>query len=388
MDIREEALTLLVSFRGEPELAYQVYDKIKGMEWSQDQKDRLDYELGIICYYVDKREEGACALDRLILREVSYTAALANMCWYLETIPGKWTPLRTQVPPGYRCLNPSIIKYQQGYLVNIRASNFAAVKESYFSLDPSGIVNTINYLQYLNADLEPQWTKPLEAMDILYSSRVTGLEDLRLHWNKGLIFTANSYNNHPHGVPRISLGKIALNGETLSYTLEHQPSPDAGVGCEKNWLPFSRKGQLYFLYDPFTIIRACPDQNKVVEKIPSRGKLRCAAGPVRYQLSEERGLLFLVHEVHMAEQGRVYLHRWCLWTKERSDSGEQRPKDSYTISLPFIFHYQGHEYASGLCKCPNGFLIGLSLKDRQAWLLEVSREQVDGMLSKGTRFKL
>jgi hypothetical protein len=374
----EQAIKLMVSLRDNPQAAYLCYQKIKDLPFSEKEREQLDYELGIICYYLDKEEpfeerdihtpltpkeeEGFRALNRILLTGVDLVnESLANIYWYLRPIEvERWTSIKLRVPGGYSCLNPSIIKYGSGYLANIRASNYTIIKGDYFPNAANGIINNLNYLCYYTRDLRLTKVTPLPQIHIEYPVNAYGLEDIRLYYHKGdVIFTCNSRNNHPYVAPRVSVGKIFF-GEEVTIQVEHQPSPDGNTGCEKNWL-FLRKGT--YLYDPFTIIK----NNRVIKRAPKMGNLRCSAGPVGWR----KGILFLVHEVIWRGKERTYIHRFCHWG------------DKYTISEPFIFHYRGVEYPIGLVWHKGNLLVGLGLRDREAWWAEIDRRLVETMLDRG-----
>jgi len=378
--MEQEALTLMSVLRDEPELAYELWTKIRDLNFTEEQRRQLDYELGIVCYYLGKKQQGFEALNRVMLSNslLAYEAS-CNMYWYVEPIPIKmWKRLNTQVPDGYRCLNPSIIRYKSGYLVNLRASNYAIIDGHYFAIDSTNIINNLNYIQYLDKDLNVQWTKPLDNIDITYPINACGIEDIRL--TEQLMFTCNSRNNHPYRVPRVSIGIITdLNSSPVKFELQHQPSPDGNTDCEKNWLLIRSTARTStldkmiknscYLYDPFTLI----DKGKVY-RIDKIGHLRCSAGPIWYK----NGLVFLVHELLMKDNKRVYTHRLCHWNVNDS---------IYTISFPFFFHHRGIEYGMSMCWYHGNFLVSMGLKDGQAWLAEIERKEVDKLLENGTQYR-
>lgn len=369
----DQALKLLEDLRADPERAYSCYRKIAHLDFTPEQREKANYELGIICYYLGKMKEGHDALNDNIL-SWPYLAAgrkeggelawqsLSNLYWYLKPIPVlKWTSISIQGPPGYNCLNPSIIPWKGGYLANVRQANYTVIEGDYHSNSPDGIIRNVNYLCYYTEELQLTSVRPLPTIPIDYPVNAYGLEDIRLYYDRGeVIFTCNSRNNHPHVIPRVSFGRIT-SFEPPQIEVTHQPSPDRSNKCEKNWL-FIRKDT--YLYDPFSIMR----KGRIVKTAPRVADLRCSAGPIRYR----QGLLFLTHQVIFRGNERAYLHRFCHWSKA-----------SYLISDPFIFHHRGLEYAIGLTWHKGNLLLGLGLRDREAWWAEIERGVVDSLLDEG-----
>lgn len=369
-------LNKLISLRGKPQEAYDYYLANKD-SISADQQRLVDFELGIICFYIDKKREGRNAINRLLLSPPADSnleiATRHNLLFYLQSIETlKEIKLQAPVPKGFHCLNPSIICYDGNYLVNIRATNGIRIDGRWYATDNSNFIMSKNYVQLLDADLNPIWTRPLPDLEGT-NAMFRGAEDIRLADDNGILFTCTNFNN-VHGMSRMWLGKLNVSDPvTMSTRLLESPFP---LRFEKNWLyiPESSpkdtsdsgaeqvKGDKY-LYNPWTIIT----EKEIVEQREPIGSLRCGAGPLRYR----GGLLFVAHEVYYRNGHPgfpLYFHRFCLWN------------DEYRVSDPFCIHPDRLEYISGMCWHGDNLFLTFGVEDREAYLIEVERSTLDKLL--------
>lgn len=407
-------------------LAYQQY---ASLPLSQEDHQRLDYELSIITFYLNRKEEGLIALNHLSLTQGPLRDRfIDNAFFYITPIPVLcYYPLKVPSSETFYPYNPSIVPYQDGYIINIRHGDAPP--------DENGIFlkrrfTSKNYLAIYNASLElqkyflllppphldprpsslPSSISPLPSLPITpWSSPISDcvppwilhVEDIRLKWENAdtLYFTAVCLNNHPYGnISRISFGHISLGGDTSGFlnalprieNIVPLASPHKYTGCEKNWL-YLGKGR--FLYDPFTIIEG----TKVLYRTTKIGNLRCGGGPVEYG----NGMLIITHEVYPSGRGigRIYIHRFVYWERKRNEEAkglEQMPDLGYgwgggtvKVSYPFYFRIRGVEYVPSLCWSQeegnkrNKILVGLGIGDKEAWVAAIAKDEVDKIIENG-----
>ncbi len=347
-------------------------------------------DISIVAFYVDKKNEGFAACERIILSyNVPYSmkdATQKNQFFYIKPWESygsiKVHPIEVKCPDRFSPLNPSIAVHDGTYYVNCRTVNFINEKcQSYRSRDEDGIIRTRNFLLTLNDDFQT-----LEQHEIIedmerqrYPQLVVGLEDGRIfRWKERWFMTATVMDTVPDWNPKIAL--VRLNPELDSEGRYHVDSfvqlqgPDPNR-CEKNWLPFVVEGQLRFIYgwNPLTIYE--PDSlTGKCEKLYEReceldlSLLRGSGGPISF----DGGYLAVTHEVIFRDE-RHYFHRFVYLDY------------SFTvkkISLPFFFFEKKVEYSCGMTwhMDQKHLLLSVGLGDSKACLLQLSAEDVRRVL--------
>lgn len=159
--------------------------------------------------------------------------------------------------PGYpNALNPSIIRYKEGYLLSFRTGDVAQSSLKYRH-SRVGLV-------HLNEKFEV-CSKPYLINLQTYSDEISfSSEDARLFDFDGKILLI--FNDHPNSSPKKSLDCALYFAQ-----LEQQPNGELQpvkratllkyekMGpVEKNWSPLAYQGSLYFIYsgNPHTILEA------------------------------------------------------------------------------------------------------------------------------------
>jgi len=194
---------------------------------------------------------------------------------------------------------------------------------------------------------------------------------------KRVYFTTTTYDNHTFQYPLISLGTYRLpkksKEEIIIDKLLQIPSPQNR--CEKNWLPFFRKGKVAVIYsfNPVVVYTIDPMNGKFEEVArQSSGLLtdsfRGSAGPLPYK----GGYLTVVHEV-LFRPGRHYLHRFV----ELDESFNIR-----RLSHSFFFRSWGVEYCSGLTMSVDekSLLLTFGFNDGEAWIHQIEITAVEELL--------
>ncbi len=330
---------------------------------------------------------GFDALDGL-LADRSVPAAVKErtqeaLLRYVEPWPAAvYVPLTPALPAPYVPCNPSVLREGDGYLVCCRAVNYRQQDARDYSFpDGERVVRTQNLLLRLGPHLEPRAVLELHgAPPPLRDGHIVGFEDLRLAaTSDGLVGLATTADRHPSGLVGPSLLRLAPDGQVL----HHVPLTGYGLErAEKNWLPFAGPhGELRVLYGlaPWVVL-ACDVPSgrcQAVERHDTSWDLsrwRNSAGPLPLTLGREQGSLILTHEVvFLPERRRRYLHRFA-W---RSCDG-----DRLLATRPFFFRGLGVEFAAGLCLDHegSGLVVSLGVEDREAWLVRIPLDAVQGRL--------
>jgi len=217
---------------------------------------QFNEELSIVAYYTRYKDEGATAINDLILRRdvpgYIKEQAYSNLRFYIEPLKEiYYMAIQPELPfieegfsERYHPMNPSILKTDKGYKVVCRAVNYTQKGAKIFNtIDASGVFRTRNYL----LDYTPDFTlvSQKEIVEDLPRRRrsflVEGLEDCRLfEYENHLCFTSSSWNTHESNSPQISFCRLeegALEKHQFIEELIPLFGPDLNR-CEKNWLPF------------------------------------------------------------------------------------------------------------------------------------------------------
>jgi tetratricopeptide (TPR) repeat protein len=357
---------------------------------------QFDEELSVSSYYTNFKEDGYEASHALLLRKDTPShireQGYQNLLFYIQNLKARFASILIPLPlvnPGvsdesYYPMNPSILQTDYGYKVICRSVNFTQTgAKHFFTNDPEGIYRTRNFLVHYDLDFKKMGEHEiLDRPDRLRvrDHIVQGLEDCRIfHYQDADWFSCSTFDTNPTGAVQISLCKMKEERipqpVTITQFLPLQ-GPDP-TRHEKNWLPFVREGELFFIYasDPFQIVK--PDLKTgacetVFEYMPEHdfSRFRGSAAPIEF----EGGLLMLVHEVIQdPSYTRTYVHRFVYL-----DLGFEITK----VSKPFTFRHSGVEYCTGMTMSHDQkqLIMAVGIEDREALLGFVDLEEVKRML--------
>lgn len=353
---------------------------------------QFDEELSIAAYYTPFKEEGMEAINRILLnRNVPQSVkewAHRNSLYYVQNLPhADYTPIAVMLPPlregldEYYCpLNPSIQKTQHGYSMICRAVNYTQKGGmGHRSRDPDDpTIRTKNF--FLEYDKNLRLLSQKEITETLprlrQPTQVKGLEDCRLveidgdNW-----FTCSTFDHQPNSVSQI-LCKLGGKATAQHLPVKAFVPMDGWKGwCEKNWLPFSYRGELCVVYlcDPFTVYQVDKKNGAcklIKEYTPplDLSRFRGSAAPIAFG----DGYLMLIHEVVVGHE-RVYLHRFVYLDQDLNLKG---------LSKPFTFQHQGVEYCCGMALDHNNTecILSVGIEDREAHLCRLSVESIYSLL--------
>lgn len=266
--------------------------------------------------------------------------------------------------------NPSIYQCYDGYLCNVRASNYVYEPQFRF-LDGGQVHKSDHYMLKLNNDFNITSTRLLTDVtnNVYYSSFVEGIDDLRLIDNH--YFLCSHGNFSQTRVIKQCLGYFNDDGHVTSLIPLKGPFE---MRHEKNWLPFINNNDIYVIYTlhPFVLYQVNKETGDLIliknEKLTdlNLNNFRGSAGPIKYK----NGWLMTAHQV--CHQQFNYFHRF-VWLSE----------DFVTIkwSQPFYFDIKGVEFNCGLCLShDNNIILTHSIWDNHARLIVVDYHVVDDML--------
>jgi glycosyltransferase involved in cell wall biosynthesis len=341
-------------------------------------------ELSISAYYTGARQEGLEANERLLLGRGApwhiTSLAVQNSAHYAAPLPtAELVPLTPTVPVAFAPCNPSVLRTDEGYLVNCRAVSYRITPDQgYIAWEPDGVLRSRNVLMRFDRDLRALGETEVRAdLPPVRWHPVQGLEDARVFTHCGRTgFLCTTADLHPDGPIRVSLCLVTANGEVD----HHRPLTGHGDDrAQKNWLPFVVGDELFaiYSYEPLVIVKIDVDTGQVapvVEQPQGRsfGDWRGSAGPVDLPARLGGGRLVLIHAVS-SHPRRCYTHRFV------------RLDDDWRIthaSRPFVFHETGIEFGSGMCLTHDNdhLLITYGVEDREAWLCRVPLDDVSGLL--------
>lgn len=357
----------------------------------------FDEEISISAYYTPFKGEGYAAANRLCLKKGIpkdiKELAMKNMLFYAQPLENAtYRHIEIDLPrvheklsTRYNPMNPSIIKTENGFEVICRTVNYCQIGAKHFQsldyFDPNNTIKTRNF--FVKYDPELNLLDQKEIIEELPRQRtpithIKGLEDCRLFsYQNSKWFTCTTLDTNIIGMHQISLCKLSDQTDGSKVFVE-KLLPLKGPNfrrCEKNWLPFTKDNEIFFiyLYDPFTIYKLDQKNGELVlfkkeETEYDFSTFSGSASPIEF----DDGYLFLIHETLVGEK-RNYIHRFVYLDKDLNFK---------QISKPFIFLHQGIEYCCGIAvdHSNSKLIMTLGMEDREAFFCLVPLETVRKLL--------
>ena len=364
-------------------------------------KYRFKELLGIASYYIhEHRSKGLKYIDQIIFdRELSWDIKFVNLLnslHYVENIKNAiFIPIDVTPPTlsdwssdRYKPCNPSIVKIDDGYIVNCRCVNYVQWCPGHLFVDGSDRAKTRNiivkYDRHFNKTLETCITEDPSLR--LYNQGTVGLEDLRIFsLNNEIYFTGTTCQLHPGGIAKICLGKFEFDNSNMNIkvnkiTLLEGPSFDR---IEKNWMPFLVDGELLAIYscDPYIVYKPCLSTGICPEFVHKDlgfdfSRLSGSAPPIPF----DDGYLLMVHE-GIWNHRRYYLHRFLYLDKNL---------ELKKYSDAFTFKHKGIEMCCGMTIDHNNekLIMAIGLEDREAYLCVTALDNIRSMLKDISELKI
>ncbi len=334
-----------------------------------------DLQLSIHSFYVQEHETGFRACERILnssAPEGVKNNAMSNMAFYIKPISEMCDVEYTKIicapfKENWSLFNPSIINYDNGYLILIRSSNYIINNNGYYVMPE--VDNQVIKTQYIQLVTDKDFDKIKERVVKLpdyprtnYS--VDGLEDIRVFKIKDQHYVSGTIRNmYPYDyICRIGLAKYdPVSNEIGSIKVIDLKNNRH----EKNWMPVDE-------YDYVKWIYACSEDNKtkLVNEDLSMEERECnflGANNFRggSQLIKIDGRYYsIIHEVSYFGGKRVYYHRMVEWN------------DNFKITrISKLFSLKENniiEFSAGMCFGNNSVHITFGYKDNEAYIASLS----------------
>ncbi len=304
---------------------------------------------------------------------------------------------------GTGLCNPSVFVDEGKILVNIRHIQYTLYHSElkkyehqygplvYLNPENDNTLRTTNFVCELDENLDiSYWSRvDTSAFDKPPLWEFVGLEDARLvKWNGKFYLTGVRRDTTTNGQGRMELSEIEFNKNQVKEVSRFRvPVPGVDKGdetsyCEKNWMPIL---DLPFHYVKWTngteVVKTIPEENRteqiaVKDWIWAPKDLRGGS----QVLSHRDGYLTLNHETDLfrSEAGRknaTYRHRFTYWDKNWNIQ---------KFSPVFSFLENQIEFACGMAKYQNDYLISFGVQDNAAYILRVPGKLMEDFIHEQT----
>lgn len=320
---------------------------------------------------------------------------------------GKLTPLILphSHTSGMGLMNPSIFVDDDGdILVNIRHVNYTLYHSekdqrffspwgplSYLHPEKDQRLVTTNYLGRLDEDYNLiNFTKvDYSKLDVPPIWEFVGEEDCRItQWDGNYYLIGVRRDTTPNGQGRMEYSKIELDKTNWTATevqrVRIPPPVDVNSYCEKNWMPILDKPYHFVKWAmPTEVVWADPDKPEckqvLVKETPQispdqRGGTNIVAWGDYY--------IAFTHEVrlwknYLNQKDSVYRHRMIVWDKEFNFIG---------VTKPFAFLDTPIEFCVGAAIIKKNLVLTFGVQDNCAFVLEVPKKVVNGMITEAMSY--
>jgi hypothetical protein len=320
---------------------------------------------------------------------------------------GKLAPLILPqgLTSGMGLMNPSIFIDDDGdILVNIRHVNYTLYHSehdqrffspwgplSYLHPEKDQRLVTTNYLCRLDKDLNiVNYTKvDYSALDVPPIWEFVGEEDCRItQWDGDYYLIGVRRDTTPNGQGRMEYSKIEL--DKTNWTAKEvqrvriPPPIDLNSYCEKNWMPILDMPYHFVKWAmPTEVVKANPNASEceqvLVRSTPSvpidqRGGTNVIAWGEYY--------LAFTHEVklwrnYLNQKDSIYRHRMIVWDKDFNFVG---------LSNSFAFMDTPIEFCVGAAVRSGKLLLSFGVQDNAAFVLEVPKKVVNGLITEAMAY--
>lgn len=391
---RSEPLYQLVKYyriKGQPELAKLFI--IKGLKTKYPKNDQIfiekqiydflfHFEVVQIGYRTDDQEFGRSTAEALMhnnnIPDSIKQEVINMMVHYVQPLKKYCTSftkkqyVTSKLKENYNLLNPSIVFYNDNYIINTREVNYQFdIQNNKYNYD--GTIDTYNRLTYTK-NLEADYFKSELVINNdssveIFPHHITGYEDFRLIIYKDQLYAiCTCIKTNPKGINEMCLLRINDNKVDKIVRLKSDRLPEK---TEKNWAPFVHNDKLLVMYsNQPTIILECDVESglcKVVEH-----------GMNSLDFSSYRGgsqiipindmYLYIIHQVGVINNRRYYYHRFVQMGK---DLRIKRISPMFTFSdTPTI------EFCSGICYDGNKLILTYGVEDCKCYIGTIDVKEV------------
>lgn len=353
-------------------------------------KSGLKEEFAICAYYdPTRRKHGAAVCDELALR--GSEQARGNLYWYLQPlvqhVPSfRATRIEIPLPAGYRATNPSVINHAGRPVAIVRSVNYTITPEGTYSVlgsdgsfSRSHPIRTVNHLVRFSRALAVEDSRELSLPANWPEPRfdlVLGFEDSRLFKHDGQLWTSSTVRElTPEGLCQIVAAPLVSTAVGMGYGDDWIVFESHQGTHEKNWMPWSRNGEIQFVYRLGSLISASGGHG--FHCAPEIDVLGLSGGS--QVIDVEGNKIALVHEARFIPgrpHNRYYQHRFVSLANDGSLLG---------VSPAFVFHDRQIEFAAGLAYFPGTrqLVASYGVRDCEAWLADMDAFEVLEFIDKG-----
>jgi hypothetical protein len=296
---------------------------------------------------------------------------------------------------GTGLCNPSVFVVGDKILVNLRHIQYTLYHSElnkyehqygplvYVNPENDNTLTTTNFICELNQNLDIHYYTKVDTsvFDKKPLWEFVGLEDARLvNWNNKFYLTGVRRDLDTIGTGRMELSELEFTDSSVKEVSRFRvpgPPPDDEY-CNKNWMPILDMPFHYVKWTNATqVVKVIPEENRtetVVQKdwVQAPKDLRGGSQVIPYK----NGYLTLNHETDLfkSEAGRknaTYRHKFTYWDK---DWNIQK------FSEVFSFLENQIEFACGMAKYQNDYLITFGVQDNAAYVLRVPGALMEEMI--------
>jgi predicted GH43/DUF377 family glycosyl hydrolase len=296
---------------------------------------------------------------------------------------------------GTGLCNPSILVHNEDILVNIRHIQYTLYHSEnnnfespygplvYYHPENDNTLRTTNFLCKLDDNLDITHFSKVDTtpFDVEPLWEFVGLEDARLiNWENKMYLCGVRRDVDTIGTGRMELSEIAYENDVViekSRVRIPAPPPDNEY-CNKNWMPILDKPYHFVKWTNGTEVVVF-DPNELTTKTVIKKNWINHPKDMRggsHVLPFQDGYLCLVHEtdLYKSEAGRkdaTYRHRFVVWD---SDWNIKR------VSPEFSFLGAKIEFACGMAKYNNDYLITFGFQDNAAYILKLNEKLIEDFI--------
>lgn len=350
----------------------------KIIELFPDQKQLIDYYRIVVEYYIDMKLS-LRSYDNLFLAKDSNFYSPEGYYFSMKLPTNKTIELKSGFGHPWTSLNPSIVKFKNDFLINIRSSNYIIQGTTYIPSDEKGHIKTRNKLLFFDSNLNGMRSIELKSRINYFRNDwgIKGFEDNRLfvHHNQLYVLSV-TYDTHRLSVPRVVHGRIDPNSGIIDDVVELIIKGLPRDIPEKNWLPFSFNDRVYavYSYHPFSVLNITDPNNISFISSKCNGKynfksFRGTASPIKYK---DNHFLCVIHQVYSKQDNsRVYIHRFLEFNSNFEIT---------RISFQFHFIDLQIEFCSGMTDNGNEILLTFGINDIKAFLYSIDKNKIEEMM--------
>lgn len=288
---------------------------------------------------------------------------------------------------GTGLFNPSVFIDGEKIIVNIRHCQYTLYHAElnryehqygplvYLNPENDITLTTTNYICELDEDLNIKTYNKIDTslLDKKPLWEFVGLEDGRLiKWNNKFYLTGVRRDLDTIGTGRMELSELEFSNSSIKEVSRFRiPSPgEDNSYCEKNWMPIINKPFHYVKWTNSTEVVKIDPIKKTCETVILKDYIPITEMDLRggsQVIPYKNGYLALNHDVllYNSEAGRkdaTYRHIFTYWDNEWNIK---------KISKKFSFLNAKVEFACGLAKYKDYYLITFGFQDNAAFILKI-----------------